>query len=326
MNNEPEPPPSKTYNQMIYDWWSNLDWNKSNMDLCSEYDVNYVTVARWRDNITGRANPKHPARKLNIDWDSLDWNQNDTSLAKEYKIPYADVRRARIKLKKPFPLPGLSKHRRKIDPAKLAAVDWEFTKDLDIASQLGVSRERVRQLRNDTQKPACLVAGLGANNTECYKWIVKNKETLEGKSRREISEMFDNEHKSLLNRTEIYKVIKKTGIRVSLERESRKDCSHLYDKINFDLPNIVLQMIYDLSFNSVGSYRNRMMKDGPRWRLGGYSKLINDEGFIAELEAEKAKAIALGFKVDSDRIDKWLKWKRDYTHPHTKAKQEAKEL
>lgn len=322
MNNEqPPPPPPKTYRQMIYDWWEGLDWTKSNMDLSCEFDVSTITVGKWRDIITGRSCQKHPAKKLNIDWDSLDWSKNNTTLAKELGIPYRDVRRARTVLRKPFP--SKDSYHRVIDRDKLDAVDWEMTKDVDIAKQFNVSRERIRQLRNELQKPACLVKGLGLNATACVKWMLKHKTELDGKIRRDIADMFNKEHPDVFTRSEVYKSIHMSNIKISLDRPKygryrKRDWSG----VNFSLPNIVLQMIYDFPSHIIAVSRDKYFKGRPGWHIGGYSKLFNDEGFIAELEAEKAKAIAAGFKVDSARIDAWLKWKRDYKHPDTKDKEQ----
>lgn len=324
-NDQPEPAPvpkpaKPTYRQVIYDYWNGMDWTKSNMDLAGETDASYITVARWRDVITGRTNPKPPSRKHNIDWDSLDWSKNDSTLAKELKIPYSSVRQARIKLNKPFP--SKDSYNRVIDKDKLEAVDWVFTKNIDIARQLGCSRERIRQLRHELQKPACLVKGLGDNNTACFKWIVQHQAELEGRTRREISELFHKEYPSILLRPEVYNVIRLTGIRISLEREKYRQNSGIeWGNVNFNLPNIVLKMIYKIPQYRLANERNRYFKAKSSWHLGGYSRLIHDERFIAELEAEKTKAIAAGYNVDSERIEAWLKWKRDYKHPDAKAKE-----
>lgn len=314
MNEQP-----KTYREWLHDFWSKVDWSKPNIDLAVELDVGISVISKWRDIIEGRAWQKIPLRRLGIDWDSLDWTKTDAALAREHKVAYSEIRRVRMQLKKPFPTDKWSAQRI-IDPEKLAAVDWLMASDANIARQLGVTRERIRQLRHQLQKPRSLVEGLGDIGTTAYKWIVKNWDSLAGKTKREIADLFNKEYPSLLDRNRIYAMIIRTKLPVSVKRQCKADAIK-WDEINFDLPNIVLTMIYGFGDNVVAASRNILFKHKARWHMSGFSKMINDEEFIADMQAEIVKATAAGYKPDTERIEKWLAWKREYVHPYSKKDQ-----
>lgn len=321
MNTTPQQPLIKTYRELLDEFemeqWKAVDWNKTNVQIAYEMGASYPLVIKWRKIITGKSSQqvRRLSRKHHIDWDTVDWSEGNSCLARQLGINCTEVYRARMLLNKPAPTKNFIK--RKISQEQLDAIDWEMTKDIDIANQLGVSRERIRQLRDTLNKPDCKVHRLRSASIVAYKWLTDHREELEGKTKREISELFNASHEGWANRTEFYRFLDRMGIKTD-PKPSRK-AKHDVDKFNFKLPNIVLSMVYGIPTYMIANERNRWYKDRPIWRLGGYSRLIHDKEFLAELEAEKKKAVELGYKPDSEKIAAWLKIKQEYRHPDARG-------
>lgn len=300
----------KSYQEQVRDIWAAVDWSKSDAQISAELDVSYTTAQRWRFTITNKGQRSVAGRKFDVDWESLDWSKNNSMLSRELGIPQQSISNIRYRLNKPFPTKNA--YNTKYTQEQLDAVDWEWTKDTEIAKAFGMSRERVRQLRNQLQKPKSKLEHLSQNQTAVMLWLRDHRSEVEGKALKEAAEIIPANG---LSRTAMYKLLQlHTDIEFAPgSKEKRRGFD--WDSVNWKLPNIVLQMIYDMPKNAVANSRGRNFKEKPAWHLGGYSKLINDPDFMSELAAERNKAADLGIASDDKRLDEWLQWKRDYAHP-----------
>lgn len=178
----------KSYKEQIRDIWAAVDWTKKDLQIAYEIDAGVLTVARWRVRITGQQKPFVAGEKYRVDWEKLDWSKNNNILSKETGVGYQTIGHMRSRLNKPYPTQN--KANSKINKEQLGAIDWEWTKDIDIAKSLGVSRERVRQLRNQLQKPDAKVHHLKPANTDLLLWIKDHRTELEGKPFRKLLGLF----------------------------------------------------------------------------------------------------------------------------------------
>lgn len=298
-----QPTPPKTYKEMLLDLLKSFDWSKTDYALAKELCVTPATVSGWRYKI-GRDRPA-PFSKYNVDWDALDWSRNNSLLSRDCGIAAAVIGSYRIRMNKPHPT--VYSYNTIMTDERLASVDWEMTIDADIARQFGVSRERIRQLRAELNKPKCKVKNLQFKSAAIFRWLEENRASLEGKSLSEIAELVPHEGTA---RPVVYELIKRSGITLGPGGPRFKHRGFDWGMVNFDLPNIMLCQIWGFPKYRIATTRNRTFKQYPKWWLGGFSKEINDPALLEAIEAEKQKAIAAGIKVDEKKLDDWIRWKK----------------
>lgn len=295
--------PPKTYREMLFDLWSSFDWSKSDYVLSKDLAVTPLTVNKWRFTVCSGKVPNRFA-KYDVDFEALDWQKNDSLLSKEWKLSSSVIGAYRRRFSKPFPT--VNAYNTILTGEKWDSVDWAQTKDVDIARQFGVTRERIRQLRAQLGKPDCMVKGLGSKAIEVLRWVRENRESLNGKSMREVSELVP--HTGMV-RSQVYELLHRTDVVFGPDvRKTYKGFN--WDVLNWKLPNIVLGLIYGFPEYRIAITRNQRYKVYPDWRLGGFSKEIHDPELLAAITAEKAVAIANGVKVDEQRLDDWIKYKQ----------------
>jgi hypothetical protein len=304
------PPPEnpKTLKERLFDLWASLDWSKSNAELSYELDCHLITVAKWREIVTGMEQQsiigKKIARRLNIDWESLDWDKNNYILSRETGVGVATINAVRRQLRKQYPT--IHSHHRKFSDAALDAIDWEFERDIDIARKIGVSRERVRQIRAVQRRPECKVRCFSdPSRVALLKWVLQHKDALQGKTMHEAYALLPDCH---IKRQLVYEVLKRSGIQFETKLVKKFKDRNL-EIINWKLPDTVITLIYGLNGHVAANARCQYNFGRPAWRVSGFSSAHKDPELLAAIEEEKKKAKAAGVAVDDKRISDWLEYK-----------------
>lgn len=299
-----EPTIPKTYQDMLLDLWKTFDWSLTDCALAMKLCVCPGTVSRWRYKVQSGVSPS-PFSKYDVDWDALDWSRNNALLSRDCGIDAKVIGSYRMRMGKQ--MPTVHAFNIILTDERLATVDWEMTADADIARAFGVSRERIRQIRLKLGKPQCKVKGLHLKAATILRWLVENRDNLEGKSLSEIAELAPHEGTA---RPVVYDLIKRSGIKLGPGSPHFRHRGFDWNQINFDLPNIVLSLIWGFSQCRIGTTRNINFKPYQKWWLGGFSKEIHEPELLLAIEEEKQKAIAAGIGVDEQKLDDWIKWKQ----------------
>lgn len=147
--------------------------------------------------------------------------------------------------------------------ARLSSINWT-QRDVDIAESIGLSRERVRQLRKEAKAPRSPFQQISKEGIRLIEWIEYFRSTLSGRiTQREFL---------LVSGTPL----SDNGAFRIADGYNFKFCSlQVWYKrlgINLQLPNVDLERIWGLSENLVGNARCRYNLRGPRWNIQGGSR------------------------------------------------------
>lgn len=224
-----------------------------------------------------------------IDWAGMDWSKNDQQIARMTGVPAASVRHYRRKLGAPCS-PGHvnGSHLRKIPEDLIASADWENQRDMDLAEKWGVSRERVRQIRMEREKPACKFHHVNKIQIEMGQWLNDHRKEIEGRPAHDVV----REMPQLVFITTKLKALKKSGIPFDWSKAFRMTRLRSYD-MNWSLPNLLLSMIWGERTWTVANYRCRGCLGKPKWTFGRFSRSWVKSGRFEQAvlrEIEKAKA------------------------------------
>jgi hypothetical protein len=278
-----------------YDW-NSVDWTKPVSQIAEEMGASPVTVY-WKRRKLGIQAPRARTRHMrhrswryhDVDWESLDWTKNNNQLARETGIPFSTIRQNRIKLGKPNsdPRTWYSKQR-KVSPEQLETVDWEHCTDTEIAHQLRVSRERIRQLRQTLCKPPCKWDKVSKSVRDMLFWMESHRAELEGKTTQEIFEAMPFPHAT---RGQKYYVLRMSGISydATTTKAAISRIGKLSKQINWELPNIILSKIWGETAQHFASYRSHWNLGKAKWLMQGGFCRVTDE-LRAAAHAELAKA------------------------------------
>jgi hypothetical protein len=160
----------KTWKKRPDEFWRQLDWSKTNAELSKRHRIG-IGALHYRRALN--APPEHLSKRkraghhvvggVTIDMQSVDWTKCNPELGEIYGVPQSRFRLLRAYLGKPLVKAASTEwHRNKIQsPARdsvrripldaVTTIDWG-RRDADIARELGVSREAVRQFRNRNGK------------------------------------------------------------------------------------------------------------------------------------------------------------------------------
>lgn len=269
-----------------------MDWNKSSKELAAELNRPYNEVCAARKVFGHHKIGTYKTR--HIDWENLDWTKNNQELSGITGFSSNVVSAYRLRLNKP-PSPSYQgwKRARKITPDALAAVDWEGCRDITIAKQLGVTRERVRQIRLVGQYPKCKLpkhtSPFQTLSDDFREWIKANKESIEGKLAAEVAGSCPIN----IPKHRKYQLLKESGVNLVWRRAKTSQAVAL--PVNWDLPNIVICAVWNKNKAWAAMSRYEFNKPKPKWFISrtreGYC--IGDDLRIAILE-ERDKVIQLG--------------------------------
>ena len=173
--------------------------------------------------------------------------------------------------------------RRKAFLAKWSKLDWSKT-NLDLADELGLSRERIRQIRLKVGAPKLPHPHRLRKTTAALQWAKDNLDQLKGLTAAELW----RKHGINLRwrRGPLYQFLKpflRNGILFK---------KHRWDLMNFKLPNRDLERIWRLPRYMVTAYRFRNRRPQPTWRSRrgcGPTQLIGRGQLQAYLRAVKAE-------------------------------------
>ncbi len=274
------------------DFWSKIDWDKSNREIMAETRKSYPAV------ISARKTLGHPPLRTfalsHIDWKNLDWSKGDNQLSAENKCTVGAVKGIRARLGLPNGSPNGEKSNRIVSKEMIESVNWESLRDIDLAKQWHVSRERVRQIRQQNGFPVCNRNSFRPMSREFEEWIIANKDGIEGKIASEVADLCP----ITISHLEKLKIMRKSSIPF-LFRQKRKSIA-LSLPINWELPNSILENVWNKCHNWAAS--NRLKHNFPEAKFlhhglivkgepVNYSKL---EGFDDALNVELAKASKIG--------------------------------
>jgi len=266
--------------------WATVNWDESNYEIAEKTGKSYATVLNTRRAV---GHPPLRTKKMaHVDWRNLDWQKNNQQIAAENHVDANTVRNIRIRLKAPVSV-GHKGWSRKITDEMILAVDWEFTRDMDISKLWHVSRERVRQIRQQRNFPVCTIGFRDSMSREFAKWLKQNAETIKGKIARDVAD-------SCPINLDMYRrllIMKKSGIPF-IFRGLRQSIA-LKLPVNWELPNILLDNIWDKNKNWASNCRVRYSLDAPKYNscFVPIAEFVNLNGLQPLILAEMEKAKAL---------------------------------
>lgn len=252
-----------------------------------------------------------------VKWDEMDWTKNNNQLGREMKLSPQLVGKFRNRLGKPPAERKVGSGKRKIDPELLRNADWENKIDVELARAWGVSRERVRQLR-DLQGRPCLVRNRTYQSRLAAKWLAENAQKISGQHMHDVIRQMPG----ALGLPTKRDLVRESGIVVDENRRwtaSRYTDTLVPKTVNWDLPNKFLHMIYigternGKNWNRVATDRSRLNAPKSKWWSSGFAnRFIFDPEFHKALEVEIKKAKAMGRIVDEKTIHEHIEKRRNF--------------
>jgi len=302
--------------------WSVVDWSKTDKALAFDLNVPTIVVSFYRKAV-GR--PKSVSSRVN--WKSIDWNKNNQQISFETKTPLQKVSVARSivghpPIKNSVLCAANGQNNRVITDEMIAAINWEFEKDFHIARQWRVSRERVRQIRQERGLPACLINLIENRSIEVQKWLLENKDRISGM----LSSIVARECPTDLPITRKLDIMRSTSIPFVWVPLKRSAADVL--PINWGLPNLVINAVWNKCCNWAASNRYKYQKEKStvkyisqgRWGRISVCDLVKTDGEIRSLVvAEIDKAVKLGVTPKWDVIETFGIQRPDETQNQTAA-------
>lgn len=282
---------------------SDLPWEKMSSEIARTTGMSPVLIRNIRKHVFGRSGPTfHWEQRYGaLPWDTVDWvNENNTMVGRRFGVQPSVVRLYRIDNHKPISLMREQPEDEAIDEAKLAAVDWTLYADVEIGDQLGVCRERARQLRVECGIP-CLFQHMSADGRSVTRWVYTNRATLEGQLAWKVVEACPIKTHTQQIRKLLRAACVATGVKLDWSNATSKHIGK-YCHFNFALPNSVLACVWGLCQASCANYRHQNKKCKPLWRFCGFSLQMNSPVFKDMLVEEIKKAISRGITPDLEAI------------------------
>ena len=172
---------------------------------------------------------------------------------------------------------------RKAFLAKWSKADWS-KQDVELADEMGLSRERIRQIRQKVGAPKSARQHQMRKSAALLQWAKDNRDKFKGLSAAELGRKHGLS--PYWRSSPIYPFLK------PLLRDGRRIRKHRWDLMNFRLPNHDLERIWRLPPNMVAAYRSRNQRPPPAWRFKrarGHPQLSRREQLPAYRRAVKAE-------------------------------------
>lgn len=157
-------------------------------------------------------------------------------------------------------------------------VDWDNYRDHYIAEQVGVSRERARQVRKILGRP-CKYKGVGTRTIALIRWLGENI--------------------ALSGTLTIEQVLSMSGLDVNLGSASKAMRMSGFRKfeypnarrrfVNWDLPSSVINRVWDAGENWAAVERRKHNLSAPKWKMT-IPAHRRDPKFILALSNERMAA------------------------------------
>lgn len=173
---------------------------------------------------------------------------------------------------------------RKIDWSR---VDWSL-RDIEIAQRTGLTRERVRQVRRDLQKPESPNKGIHTS-------VLKRNAVLDACARRR-QPLSSKDLSVMLGTSQQAAAIILKNYPYRKVLNNRK---HPWEAFNWDLPTRDLAEIWNVRAQSVSNQRARYGKESVWTRAGGRES--NEAAYFRAVDAERIKAQRARIRSSNDR-------------------------
>ena len=234
-------------------------------------------------------------------WRAVDWSKQDVELAEEMGLRSGSsigVNRRRIGAPKS---PRYRQRRSKfLEPNLAKWRSWDWSKqDVELARETGLSRERIRQIRQLLGVPKSPHQGSRSASRRRYtlvlQWAAENLDRLRGLSWAEVERKY-----GFKPHWQVHAFLKAKGIlrHGNLIRNNR------WRLVNFELPDRVLERIWKLPLYRATSFRSRKRLPAPRWTLigGPAARPMGGElrAYNRAVRAEERKAAK--YFAESDRL------------------------
>jgi len=174
------------------------------------------------------------------------------------------------------------------EPNRAKWRNWDWSKqDAELARETGLSRERIRQIRQLLGGPPSphhkRMPARRRGTTIALQWAADNLNRLQGLSGAEVTRKYGF-HRGC----PVYEFLKAQGV---LRNGSRK---YRWDLVNFELPSGVLERIWKLPLDLAANYRYRNRLAAPKWSLVGGLAALQRRGelraYNRAVKAEERKA------------------------------------
>lgn len=223
-----------------------------------------------------------------VDWSSIDWSRQDRDIAEELQINPNRVSLTRRRLGKPR---ARFWHKPKTFPALLERwnqVDWRHA-NVTLSAKIGVSQERVRQIRKLLKKPKSTIKGPHPAVNRRLKKIDANLERLRGLTFRQAAGLLGfslNVNTAARRYLDSLNVLQPGGPRIP------------WSAMNFDLNNTILAEIWKIRREIITTYRYRHGIGPAKWNGNTFhptSQRAKHTGYRRAVEREEVKVNTDGF-------------------------------
>lgn len=155
---------------------------------------------------------------------------------------------------------------KKITDTMLQEADWLNNTDSMLSRKWNVSRERVRQIRNNFGAPKCIYFQKREKTKKNIIWLNENREKLQTEYARRVVEQMPEKTDMMAG----YKLLKSVKFSCNFSQGWRSNVN--YSNMNWNLPNIVLGKIWGAKAYNFATIRHRTQKGSPKWRVNGFNK------------------------------------------------------
>lgn len=179
----------------------------------------------------------------------------------------------------------------------LTAINWVELRDVDVAKELGVSRERARQLRNEFGS-SCKNQRKSSNQIEIEKFI--NKTPTHPASAVELYKILPVK----ISEQSAYSIFKRLRLKLDYKRKPK---SGDFSLVDWRLPNSIIDAIWSHGrLNWAANTRARVYGKNAKWHIGGGQGFsmnkANFESMMEVVEAQAKSAAASQFLTDIDEL------------------------
>lgn len=162
-------------------------------------------------------------------------------------------------------------------------LDW-IKQDTELAKECKVTRERIRQVRNALKKSPSPYKWMSKKGILFLQWINNNRQLSNKLTIRELSARVKNDKISITDYS-IRKLSRKYKFRIA---SSILTSQFNIIPVNWNLPNIYIERIWNLSYNSAANYRCEHQLPSSKWRMR-FSYTPNNLSLRKAILLEQAK-------------------------------------
>lgn len=289
--------------------WNSVDWSKTNTEIAHSLGTNPVYVCAMRSRLRQPSVTKHSETFRNVDW-----TKNDQEISAELKMDPGVVCGWRHRLGHPVAThykPRYTNDTARVSAEDIANADWARFTDAELGRGWGISRERVRQIRQKNNLPRCKFLNIRQSDAEILRWIDDHRAELEGKTIKEAATLIPSDRDVTVKQRWLAKCS------VTTTPSFERDKSHPYGpewlpKVDWRLPNCVLIFAWRKKVFFFATHRYRLLKPKAAWHpAGGFSTFFTREDFQAAVRAQFEVARQAGIIPDEKGFKQWIKYRKE---------------